>query len=477
MLRTPRQFDGGPIDRATLWYLIVGALLISMGLLSSLLKRLPLSPPMFYLVVGYLLGPGGTGIVDVHPGDDPLVLMRMAEAALLLSLFTVGLKLRAPIGDALWQMPVRLGLLGMLLTVLALSVLGIAWLGLPLGGALLLAGMLAPTDPVLASDVQVRDVGDRDRIRFALSGEGGLNDATAFPFVMAGLALLGVPEAASWHGSRALLQAGWGFAAGMLAGWLWGHFVALLVVYLRRRFRSALGMEEFLTLGLIALSFGTSEMVHANGFIAVFMAGVAVRGVEARMSGGAEPAEIMRDATRADDMAMATGVRTAPAYMTEALLGFNQQLEHIGEFTMVLLLGILISSTGLSWRGVILAAVLFCVIRPLSVLPVLTRAARRGIQPVLLMWFGIRGIGSLYYLLNALRFRAYLPQDGELVRIVLTVIACSILVHGISSTPLMNLYQRRKRRFFATHGGEGGGPAGYHAKAGRPERRRTDRRK
>jgi NhaP-type Na+/H+ or K+/H+ antiporter len=441
-----RKFFGGSIDRAIIWYLIVGGLLISMGLLESLLQRLPLSPAMFYLPVGYLLGPAGAGFVDFHAAPHAPVLLHIAEAALLISLFTVGLKLRVPLKDRLWWLPLRLGVVAMAITVGMLTLLGTAWLGFPLGVAILLAAILAPTDPILAADVQVRNVGDRDRIRFALSGEGGLNDATALPFMMAGLALMSVPQAQAWKGSGAILHAAWGFVAGAGSGWLLGDVVGRLVVYLRKRYRSALGMEEFLTLGLIALSFGAADLIGGNGFIAVFITGVAVRNIEARNSGDRPASEIMSQIDGAGNEKLATDPRTASAYMTQEVLGFNQQLEHIAEFTMVLLAGMLLSSTGFAVEGVVLAALLFVVVRPVAIGIALLGATRTPLQQGLLTWFGIRGIGSLYYLLYALQYPWSAGAAARLEPIVLTVIASSVLVHGISATPLMNLYQRRKRR-------------------------------
>jgi NhaP-type Na+/H+ or K+/H+ antiporter len=233
-----------------------------------------------------------------------------------------------------------------------------------------------------------------------------------------------------------------------------GNLVGRFVVHLRKQYQLALGMEEFLTLGLIALSFGAAELVHGNGFVAVFVTGIAVRRIEARSSGDKPHnealsevlSEVLSQAEGAGEEALATDPRTASAYMTQAVLGFNQQLEHIAEFAMVLLLGMLLSSSGFSLDGVILAALLFVIVRPIAVSLSLTGSDRTALQQGLLIWFGIRGIGSLYYLLYAMQFPWIPDRAASLEPIVLTVIASSILVHGISATPLMNLYRRRKRK-------------------------------
>ena len=158
------------------WALVIGAILMTMALLGTLLQRLPLSPGILYLAIGYALGPGGWALMAPDPLLHSADLERMAEIALLISLFAVGLKLGVPLRDKRWYLPLRLAFPSMVLTVVFVAVIGVYLLGLPAGAAILLAAILAPTDPVLASDVQVEDSSDRDRLRFSLTGEGGLND-------------------------------------------------------------------------------------------------------------------------------------------------------------------------------------------------------------------------------------------------------------------------------------------------------------
>jgi NhaP-type Na+/H+ or K+/H+ antiporter len=187
-----------------LWALIVGALLTTMALAGSLLQRLPLSTGMLYLAVGVGLGPAGWALLSPDPLLHAHALERAAEIAVLISLFAVGLKLGLPFSDKRWQLPLRLASTSMLVTIALVACIGAVGLGLPWGAAILLAGITAPTDPVLASDVQVIEANDRDRLRFSLSAEGGLNDGAAFPFVMLGLGLLGLHDLGhgGWRGCR-----------------------------------------------------------------------------------------------------------------------------------------------------------------------------------------------------------------------------------------------------------------------------------
>jgi NhaP-type Na+/H+ or K+/H+ antiporter len=247
------------IDAGLIWYLILGVLLITMALMASVLQRLPISPAMFYLVIGFVLGPSVSGLVHLSLAAHTGMLTEATRIALLVSLFTVGLKLRADFHDGVWLLPLRLGVIAMAITIGLLTLGGVYLLKLPLGAAVLLAAILAPTDPVLASDVQIKDVRDQDRFRFGLTGEGGLNDGTAFPFVMLGLALLGVDEGRSFMAMPSLSTLLWGTIAGPGCGWFLGWSLGHGVVYLRKRYRLALGMEEFLAIGLIALSYGVAE--------------------------------------------------------------------------------------------------------------------------------------------------------------------------------------------------------------------------
>ncbi len=133
----------------TLWFLVVGGVPIFMGLASSTFKRLPISTAMCYLAIGFVLGPHAADMVHIGLATEATVLRRITEVAMLVSLFALSLRLRVPPTDRLWFLPIRLGLVAMVLTVALLTLLGVYALGLTWGPALLLAAMLAPTNPVL----------------------------------------------------------------------------------------------------------------------------------------------------------------------------------------------------------------------------------------------------------------------------------------------------------------------------------------
>jgi len=435
----------------TLWYLIVGAVLMGMGVATSALRHLPLSSAMIYLVLGVLLGPAGAGLLDLDLERDARLLREIVEIALLVSLFAIGLRLRVPLNDPLWRVPCRLGLVAMGLTVPLLAACAMLVLGLDLGPALLLAAILAPTDPVLAHDVQVHDPGDRDLVRFALSGEGGLNDGIALPFALAGLALCGAPG--TTHGLPPLsgafaLTALWGIAGGAAIGGGLGWITTKTIGWLRTRHAQALGLEGFFALALIVLSFGAAQFAHTFGFIAAFAAGVAMRRVEHRASGDRAPRDVIGKIDSSDVVATEKHPEKAHAYMAESVLGFTIELERIAEALVMTMIGsVLMKLPGplLTWGVASLVVVLFVAVRPLAVLATLTGSRATLAQRRLMAWFGIRGIGSFYYLLFALE-HGPAGTVRSLAAPVLAVVSASVIAHGISATPLMNWYHRLQHR-------------------------------
>lgn len=432
-----------------IWSVLVGLLLVLMALGSTVLKRLPLSTAMLYLLVGLAVSPLLLHLVALEPRLDAHVLERIAEVVVLLSLFTSGLKLSPGLRDKRWALPVRLAVNSMVLTVGLIALAAWMFLGLPFGAAVLLGAILAPTDPVLASEVQVHDVGDRDKLRFALTGEGGLNDGIAFPFVMLGLGLMGLHEMGAFEWRWFTLDVLWATAAGLGVGWGLGLAIGRLVLYLRRQHKEATGLDDFLALGLIGLSYGCALLLHAYGFLAVFAAGVALRRLEQRQSGDAslqkaEEALALPDRRAAE--ALAVDPQHAPAFMAQAVLGFNEQAERIGEVAIVITLGALLWSVQWQYAAWWFVALLLLVIRPVAVNIGLAAAGATRSQRLLIGWFGIRGVGSLYYLMYALNHGVSGELADRLVTLTLSVVVASIVVHGISVTPLMSAYERRMQR-------------------------------
>lgn len=431
------------------WFMVVGALLVSMVLVGTLVERLPVTPAILYLGVGYAIGAGGLGLHGLHPVADASLIRILSDIAVAVSLFAVGLKLRVPLTRQAWRVPLRLALPAMVVTIVLLTLA--AWLicGLPFGLALVLGATLAPTDPVLSGDLHVERPGDRDHVRFGVSAEGGLNDGLAAPAVILGLGMLGLHPLGD-SGLEWLLRAVLWFVFGGLAiGWAVGALVGRLVLYLRSRHGLALGLEEFLSFGVMGLAFGAAGSAQASEFLAVFAAGLALRHIERRTSAvvGVNPEQV----SIADKEAAVDPDRAA-AHMTQTLVSFNTQVEHIAELALVMVVGGLLASVRIEGSALVLAAILFAVARPAAVASCLAGSGTQPTQRRLIAWFGIRGIGSLYYLAYALEAGIAEPWASRLASIVLTVIAASIVVHGISATPLMQSYYRRRPRAYPRSG-------------------------
>jgi NhaP-type Na+/H+ or K+/H+ antiporter len=430
----------------TLWFLIVGAVLVFIGVAATTLQRLPVSAAMFYLAIGYALGPRGLDLLRLDIVADAHLLRIITEVALLVSLFAIGLRLRLGMLEKLWTVPLRLGFLAMLATIALLTLFGVYVLHLGWGPSLLLAAILAPTDPVLAHDVQVHNPGDHDLLRFALSGEGGLNDGVALPFAMLGLAICAAPasQAGDVLTFRLAGSMVWGVVGAIAIGSLLGWATTHAVTWLRTRHAQALGLEGFFALGLIELSFGAAQLVHTYGFLAVFAAGVAMRRVEHRASGGVSARKAIGTVDSEDVEATAANPSKAHAYMAESVMGFTIELERIAEVAVMAMVGNVLATLQVAlftWQTAALTVALFVFVRPVSVELSLLGSNATHTQRRLMSWFGIRGIGSFYYLAYALEQGAA-SDVTPLVPLTLAVVAASVVVHGVSATPLMNWYRK-----------------------------------
>jgi NhaP-type Na+/H+ or K+/H+ antiporter len=336
---------------------------------------------------------------------------------------------------------IRLAWLAMALSVALIACFGVLVLGMPIGAAILLGGILAPTDPVLATDVQVRYAGDNDPLRFTLTCEAGLNDGSAFPFVMLGLGLLGMHDLGG-HGLRWLLvDVAWATLGGIAIGVACGAALAYLSATLRKRIARHEVLDDLLGLGLIGLTYGIALSVDTYGFLAVFSAGVALRQTELRLIRAPTNRQGLLE-PETDEAHAPAGVPAEPTVSGGALV-FKEHLERLSELTLVLLLGGAATWHLAEWRPWLLALFVFFVARPLSVLASMIGAGIGGRATAIAAWFGVRGIGSIYYLAYAINHGLPPGLAREAVDATLAVIMLSIVLHGASVTPLLNRFWRK----------------------------------
>ena len=238
-----------------------------------------------------------------------------------------------------------------------------------------------------------------------------------------------------------------------------GTLVGRLVLYLRRTHKEATGLDNFLALGLIGLSYGVAQLAQGLGFLAVFAAGVALRRIEQRETkaaapedgkrGAPAPADVVEKAAADPDPShsarAAVHPQHAPAFLAHAVARFNEQIERIGEVAAVIVIGMMLWAVEwhhVRWWFIVL---LLLVIRPLSVAVGLVGSKTLWSQRTLIGWFGIRGIGSLYYVMFAVNHGLAPEIANTLLALTLSAVVASITLHGISVTPLMAIYERSRR--------------------------------
>lgn len=326
----------------------------------------------------------------------------------------------------------------MTITVALVAAFSCFFLNLPLGAGILLGAVLAPTDPVLATDVQSRHPGDNDQLRFTLTCEAGMNDGTAFPFVMLGLGLLGLHELGENGVWWVLLDVAWATLGAVVIGVTGGALIARVVWRLRGQERKHDVLDDLVGLGLIAIVYGISLELQVWGFLSVFFAAVALRQTELSMAqeSGVKPEQLNADVAEPVDV-IADGEAAPPPIVSAEALVFKEHLERLSEL-LVLLLGGMLFLDFWNWRAISLAIFIFIVARPLSVFVGLIGTNTSWRNRWISGWFGVRGIGSLYYLMYAINHGLSEAMARDFIHLTLVVITLSILVHGMSVKPLMS---------------------------------------
>lgn len=402
------------MDTYILSLLVIGLLLLAITLSSGWISRLPLSYALIYLVVGILLGQHGVGLIELRPNAK--FIERLTEFVVIVSVFGCGLKMNRPLKLWAWKTTARLIGFLMPISIFAIALSSHWLLGFDWGAAILLGAILAPTDPVLASEVQLINPKDKDVLRFGLTSEGGLNDALAFPFVYFGIYWIKDSNWENWFKDWVMVDLVWAVAAGIVMGIAVAKAIVWIDQYLQRFQPVDDLIEDFVALSTILLTYSLTELVNGYGFLAVFISGVVVQG------------SYFHDQEK-----------------RLAQLEFTERIEKLLEIAAILLLGsLLLVNPMLKYLGqaLVVAGLLFFVIRPVGVW--ISMLGSRIPAPTLGLfgWFGIRGVGSLYYLSYA--FSKGLPKEmaEQIAWITYITVIISVVLHGISSTPLMNWYER-----------------------------------
>ena len=343
----------------------------------------------------------------IDPTTSPRVWEYTAELCVIVGLFGAGLRIDRVLGWAKWRSTVRLLALAMPLTIVALAAFGIAWAGMTLAGGLLLGAILSPTDPVLAGDVQVGPPleGGEHPVRFALTTEAGLNDGLAFPFVHLGVAVA-VASAVTgelvfeWVWRDLLYRIFAGVLGGFAAGWLLGK------VLFHWPIKNTLSKTQsgVVAFAGVIFAYGSTELLEGYGFIAAFVAGVTLRREES------------------EDR------------FHERLHDFSESIEHTLTAILLVALGAALPALWpyLDWSHAMIALALIFVIRPVIAWITLAGTGLETRQRLVVAFYGVRGIGSIYYLAYA-GHHVELVDEGALWATIALTIVLSTIVHGLTA--------------------------------------------
>jgi NhaP-type Na+/H+ or K+/H+ antiporter len=405
----------GGIDYSALIALVAGVVILLTAWLPLVLRRLPLSLPIVALAIGASL----SSIPGLDSAITPLMrratVERLSEIVVIIALMGTGLRIERPWSWRGWRAPARLLLIAMPLTIFAIAALGTSVLGLAASTAMLLGAVLAPTDPVLAADVQVGPPGEGEggEMRFALTSEAGLNDGLAFPFVLLAMSLATTAFPDVWS-SWILVDVAFRIACGAAIGFLAGRLFGWLTFKLPR-FRLSKTGDGLVALGMTLIAYAATQLAHGYGFIAVFIAAVTLRAAD-RGHG-----------------------------FQRAMAGFSEQAERLLMVLVMVIFGGALAGLlrPLEWRDALVGLAVLLVVRPafgwISLIGVpLPNTAR-----LLIACFGVRGIGTFYYLAYALD-RATFTDEGRLGAIAAFTVLASVVLHGVSSTPVMAMVDRRR---------------------------------
>tara|TARA_R110000868_G_scaffold100109_2_gene275283 strand:+ start:158 stop:1393 length:1236 start_codon:yes stop_codon:yes gene_type:complete len=399
----------------------MGILIALVAWLPLALKRLPLSLPIVCIALGAALFSLPQVTLRPLPILYPDIAERFSEFVVIIALMGAGLKIDRVFAWRRWSITWRLLAITMPLGIVAITALAAWGMDLPWAVALLLAASLAPTDPVLAADVQVGPPksGEEDEVRFGLTSEAGLNDGLAFPVVHLAIILITVAgTSAPWFTEWLSYRVLWETAVGIGTGWVIGRLFGWLTFHVPAETKLAKTGDGLIALAATFVSYGVSEIGHAYGFLTVFVTALSFRHAH-------------RDHKFQRDMHDVT-----------------EQIERLAMMVLLLLFGgALVSGllSAVTWVDAVVALIILLIVRPVTgMIGLIGYRADLG-EKITLAFFGIRGVGSIYYLAYGLNHVDVAGAD-RLWGLVGLVITLSILLHGLTVTPVMRTLDRGRGR-------------------------------
>lgn len=399
---------------------ILGAAIFSVAWMPKISKKTGISYSIFYVATGfvlYLLAP------DILPNPMPQknenLTLHLTELIVIISLMGTGIKIDRKFSFKTWSSPLKLVSFTMLLCIAAAAAMGYYFLGLGLASAVLLGAVLAPTDPVLASDVQVGppNEGMKSETKFALTSEAGLNDGVAFPFtwlaITIGVMITGKESSYfDWLAFDVIYR----IIAGIVIGFLSGKGIGILLFRVAKKYEILRTTDGLVAVAATLLVYGITEMIHGYGFIAVFICAITLRHFE-------------KDHQYHDK-----------------LHSFTDQIERLLVCLLLIIFGGALAMGILkpvSWKIVLFSAIFLLVARPVFGWLALSSSKMKNRERLAIGFFGIRGMGSIFYLAFAFSKFDFDNQDELWATVSLTILS-SILIHGLTATPVMEYLNKEE---------------------------------
>jgi NhaP-type Na+/H+ or K+/H+ antiporter len=407
------------MDHYNIIIAVVGIAALGMAWMPAFTKITGISYALIYLLLGVgIYAFLHNDLPRADPRTNSSYALHLSELVIIVSLMGTGIKIDRPFSLKSWQSPIRLIALAMVACIGIAAILGYAIFSPNIASALLLAAALAPTDPVLASDVQVGPPNEETRFetKFALTAEAGMNDGLALPFVLLAIALTQTGNAGAlglWHwlGYDFLFR----MAIGLVTGFVIGRLLGYILFRISEQHKVLETRDGFVGLSLTLLVYGVTELLHGYGFVAVFVSALTLRHYE------------------------------SDHQYHSRLHAFTDQTERIILAIVLILFGGSLFSgilDVLSWKMVMFSFIFLFFIRPLTSYISLMPCQIHSHEKWVISFYGIRGMGSIYYLCFAAQ-KAHFPYINEIWATVTFTILLSIVVHGLTATTVMKKLEAR----------------------------------
>lgn len=405
------------LEAYNFYLLAAGIVTLLAAVVPNVFHKKHITPPILYLLLGIIIAFAGRNYTNFDVMQNSYIIRRVSEFVVIVALTNAGLKIKKPFSWATWKYSFRLLLITMPLTIIGTAYAGWWLLGLAPATAVLFGAIIAPTDPVLASDLQTSrpSKSDISKIRLGLTSEAGLNDGLAFPFTYFAIFLVTKGHSFNeWIGDWILVEVLYKIAAGVLIGFLTGWALYNIIFRMTSESQQSHMSRGILSMALTLLPYAITELLGGYGFIAALIAACAFSNREEKVK------------------------------HMDTLHDFTEEVERIFVAFLFIFIGLYVSATiDQLWNAmtVITALIVIFVIRPISGWIALYRTDLSNFEKFALSFYGIRGVGSIFYLMYAFG-EARFPNSYELIQVSTVVIVFSVLIHGLSAVTIQkNLKQ------------------------------------